>query len=520
MSGLGKGITAASLGNILKARGLKVNLQKCDPYLNTDAGTLNPAEHGEVFVTHDGGETDLDLGHYERFLGQQLGRTSSLMNGRVLARVIADERAGKYLGKTVQIIPHVTNAMQAEILAAGRGFDVHIVEIGGTVGDIESLAFLEAIRQLRHKVGIGNVIYVHVVYLPYLEASKELKTKPAQNTVKDLRESGIQPDIVACRSERDIPRDLLDKIAMFTDVNPKGIVALPTAKTVYEVPLTLEAAGLGDYVTKLLGLGRKKPQLTEWRELVDTIRNHSYQHTVRVGVVAKYMSHEDTYMSVFEALKAAGWAHQAKAEIVWVDAEKLTPENIGTQLAGIDGLVVPGGFGPRGAEGKILAAAYAMDHNLPYLGLCLGLQTAVIALARKVVGVDANSTEMDPTTKHPVIHIMEQQKAVTDLGGTMRLGDYPCILGRGTLAHRVYGKKRIIERHRHRYEVNNKYRARLEKAGMVFGGLSPDGQLVEMIEMAGHPYFLASQAHPEFTSRPGHPNPMFSGFVAAMVKLD
>jgi CTP synthase len=520
LSGLGKGIAAASLGNILKARGLDVNLQKCDPYLNTDAGTLNPAEHGEVFVTHDGGETDLDLGHYERFLGQELGRSSSLMNGRILSRVIADERAGKYLGKTVQIIPHVTSEIQKEIMACSRGFDVHIVEIGGTVGDYESLAFLEAIRQLRHRVGAENVAYMHLVYLPYLEASKELKTKPAQNTVRDLREAGIQPDVVIARSERPVPHSILEKISMFTDVDVRGIVALPTASTVYEVPLMLESAGLDEYLVKRLGLPGKKPKLTEWRALVASIKDPIPKHTVRVGVVAKYMSHEDTYMSVFEALKSAGWAHKTRVEIVWIDAEKLETADVAVALAGLDGIVVPGGFGARGVEGKIRAAAYAMRQELPYLGLCLGMQTAVIALAREALGTeDANSTEMNPDTKHPVIHIMEHQKSVTDLGGTMRLGNYPCELVKGSISAKAYGTRRIRERHRHRYEFNNKYRAKLEKAGMVFSGLSPDGALVEIVEMAAHPFFVASQFHPEFKSRPDQPHPLFAAFTEAMIRL-
>ncbi len=520
LSGLGKGITAASLGTILKARGFSVNIQKCDPYLNTDAGTLNPAEHGEVFVTHDGGETDLDLGHYERFLGQELSRSSSLMNGRILAKVIADEREGKYLGKTVQIIPHVTAAIQQEIAASARGYDIHIVEIGGTVGDYESLAFLEAIRQFRHKVGSDNVAYIHLVYLPYLEASKELKTKPAQNTVRDLREAGIQPDVVVARAERPVSKSILEKLAMFTDVPIEGIVALPTVKTVYQVPLMLEEAKLADYMIKILNLRKgHKPKLAKWEKLVEAIIDPNGRKRLKIGVVAKYMSHEDTYMSVFEAIKSAAWANYAHVDIQWVDAEKLTKENVEEVLAGLDGVIVPGGFGTRGVEGKIIAGGYAMEAGLPYLGLCLGLQTAVIALARKVLKTDdVNTTEINPDTKHPVIDIMEHQKNITDKGGTMRLGNYPCVLDKDSISAKAYGSKRIDERHRHRYEFNNAYRARLEKAGLKLVGQSPDGQLVEVIEMSGHPFFVASQFHPEFKSQPHKPHPLFDAFVKVQLK--
>jgi CTP synthase len=513
LSGLGKGITAASLGTILKARGFSVNLQKCDPYLNTDAGTMNPAEHGEVFVTKDGAETDLDLGHYERFLDEELTSASSLMNGRIYAKVIADERAGRYLGKTVQIIPHVTNEIVNRIFEAGVGFDFHIVEIGGTVGDIESLAFLEAIRQFRRRIGSNNTLYVHVVYLPYLEASHELKTKPAQNSVRDLREAGIHPDMIVARAERPIGENIMRKLSLFCDVDDRGIVPMPTVKTVYEVPLLLETAGVGDFVTSHVGMGKRKADLASWKRLVELIK-HPDHSSIKIGVVAKYMDNEDTYMCVFEALKAAGWANRVRPEICWVDAEAIETGDL-SLLDGYDGLVVPGGFGSRGVEGKIAAGGYAMDRKVPYLGLCLGLQTAVIATARRAGIKGANTTEIDPETKNPVIDIMADQKVVTDKGGTMRLGDYPCDLTPGTHAAKAYSEKRIFERHRHRYEVNNEYREKLEAAGLTFAGLSPDKRLVEIIEVKEHPFFVGSQFHPEFKSRPNRPHPLFDAFIKA-----
>jgi CTP synthase len=515
LSGLGKGITAASLGTILKARGFSVNIQKCDPYLNTDAGTMNPAEHGEVFVTHDGAETDLDLGHYERFLDEELSRSSSLMNGRIYSNVIADERAGKYLGKTVQIIPHVTNEIIKQIDAASEGFDVHITEIGGTVGDIESLAFLEAIRQFRRRVGPQNVLYVHVVFLPYLEASHELKTKPAQNATRDLREAGILADVVVARADRPIPQHVLHKLSLFCDVVDEGIVPMPTVKSVYEVPLLLEEAGIGNYITKQLGLPTKKANLNDWKRLVTLIK-HPDHRTLRIGVVAKYMDNEDTYICVFEALKAAGWANRVRPEICWIEAEKL--ETGETTLDGYDGIVVPGGFGSRGVEGKIQAGMYAMEHKLPYLGLCLGMQTGVIALARRSGLDNANTTEIDPGTPHPVIDIMADQRNVTDKGGTMRLGDYPCDLDPKSIAHRAYGRDHIVERHRHRYEFNNSYREHLQSAGLRLAGLSPDKRLVEIIEVKDHPFFVGSQFHPEFKSRPNRPHPLFDSFIKAAIK--
>jgi len=517
LSGLGKGITAASLGTTLKARGFSVNIQKVDQYLNTDAGTLNPAEHGEVFVTHDGAETDLDLGHYERFLNAELTRESSLMSGRVYAKVIADERAGKYLGKTVQIIPHVTDEICNQIIAAGVGFDFHIVEIGGTVGDYEILASLESIRQLRRKIGAANTFYMHLVYLPYLEASHEIKTKPAQNTVRDLREAGIQPDAIIARAERPLSQAIMNKLGLFCDVDARGIVALPTVKSVYEVPLILEEAGLPDYVTTQLGLEVRKPDMQSWQKLVDLIK-HPDHRSLKIGVVAKYMDNEDTYMSVFEAIKSAGWANRVRPEICWIDASKLEGEGAELMLDGYDGLVVPGGFGSRGVEGKIIAATYAMERGIPYLGLCLGMQIAVIAKARQIGLENANTTEVDPDTTHPVIDIMESQREIEAKGGTMRLGDYPCVLKADSLSARAYGTTKIIERHRHRWEFNNAYRAELEAAGLVLAGLSPDGNLVEVIEIKDHAFFVASQFHPEFKSRPQTPHPLFTAFMAATSK--
>ena len=514
LSGLGKGITAASLGTILKARGFSVNMQKVDQYLNTDAGTLNPAEHGEVFVTKDGAETDLDLGHYERFLDEELTRESSLMSGRVYAKVISDERAGKYLGKTVQIIPHVTDEICNQIIQASHGYDFHIVEIGGTVGDYEILASLESIRQLRRKIGAAHTLYMHLVYLPYLEASHEIKTKPAQNTVRDLREAGISADVIIARAERPISKAVLHKLSLFCDVDEGGIVALPTVKTVYEVPLILEEAGLADYVTEHLGLKTRKPKLENWQRLVELIK-HPDHRSLRIGVVAKYMDNEDTYMSVFEAIKAAGWANRVRPEICWIDAEKIRQDNAHDMLSGYDGLVVPGGFGSRGVEGKIEAATYAMDNKVPYLGLCLGMQTAVIAFARSIGLENANTTEINPDANHPVIDIMESQKDIEMKGGTMRLGDYPCVLESGSISAKAYGTQKIVERHRHRWEFNNAYREELQAAGLQLVGLSPDKLLVEVIELKDHPFFVASQYHPEFKSRPNTPHPLFNAFMKA-----
>lgn len=511
VSGSGKGITAASIGAILKARGMRVNIQKMDPYFNFDAGTLNPAEHGEVFVTKDGGETDLDLGHYERFLDQELTQKSSVMSGQVYSKVFADERDGAYLGKTVQVIPHITDEYQRRILDASKGFDVHICEVGGTIGDYESLAVVEAIRQFKRRVGADNVLYAHVVFLPYLAASKEVKTKPAQNAVRDMRAVGIQPDILCVRTDHDVKASVYDKLSLYSDVDKEAIVALPTVKTVYQVPLRMEESGIGDYICKRLGLTNKKPDLSRWQELYDQIV--AEKPTVRIGIVAKYLDHEDTYMSVVEALKAAAWSETKNVEIVWVDAEKLTVNQ--KPLEKLDGILVPGGFGARGVEGKIIAATYAREHDVPYLGICLGLQVAVIEFARNVAGLaQAHSTEFNPSTQHPVVHIMPDQLGVP-LGGTMRLGDYASELAAGSLVERLYGTGSIVERHRHRYEVNNQYRQQLEAAGLIFAGTSHGGRLVETVELPQLRYYVASQYHPEFLSRPHRAHPLFQGLIQA-----
>lgn len=517
LSGLGKGITAASLGNLLKARGLSVNIQKLDPYLNVDAGLLNPAEHGECFVTCDGAETDLDLGHYERFLDQELTQSSSVMAGRVIRNVIDDERAGKYVGKTVQYIPHVTQAFHKYISTAAEGFDVHIVEVGGTVGDYESLAIIESIREFGYKVGRDNSLFVHVVYLPYLGASQEIKTKPAQNAVRDLRGFGISPDVLVGRSEAPAPDSVIQKLSMFSGVATEAIALLPNAASIYEVPLTLEDSGLADVICKRLGLEADKSDLTEWRQMVEgATKQHA--KTVKVGVVAKYMDNTDTYMSVFEAIKAAAWANDVDVDIQWIDAEKLeSKQDIPKILSAVDGVVVPGGFGKRALEGKISAAQYCLDQKFPYLGICLGLQMAVVAAARNGGLADATSEELDPDGQNLVISTMAGQKGKENTGGTMRLGNQNCHLAEGSQAAAAYGTTNIVERHRHRYECNNNYRDQFERWGISASGINPDNDLVEVIEGINHPFFMASQFHPEFKSRPNHAHPMFDGFIKALL---
>lgn len=517
LSGVGKGITAASIGNILKSRGLNVNIQKCDPYLNVDAGTLNPGEHGECFVTVDGAETDLDLGHYERFMDIELKKSSSLISGRVLRQVIDDERAGKYLGKTVQIIPHVTNAIIEGIKSSAEGFDVHIVEIGGTVGDYEGLSFIEAIRELSVQVGKENCAFVHVVYLPYLGASKELKTKPAQNAVRELRGLGIVPDILVARSEYEADEEVIAKLSMFAGVPEKSIILLPNADTIYEVPITVEDRGIGDVLTERLMLGKIDSNLGDWKALVKQAKDKTAK-TIKVGVVAKYLNNEDTYMSVFEALASAGWSHKHQVDIQWIDAEKITEKNVAKKLADVSGIVVPGGFGTRGVEGMIIAAQYALKSKLPYLGICLGLQVGVIAAARNAGVKDAHTTEIDPDTKNPVISTMEDQKGKEATGGTMRLGNYVCEIQPNTKMLDIYGAKTVTERHRHRYECNNDYRKDYESWGIKISGLSPDEKLIEMIEAVDHPFFISAQSHPEFNSRPNKPYPFFSGFIDSITK--
>ena len=517
LSGLGKGITAASIGNILEARGLSVNIQKCDPYLNVDAGLLNPREHGECFVTRDGAETDLDLGHYERFLDVELTSSSSLMSGRVLLKVIQDERAGKYDGDDVQIIPHLTAAIQDYIIKAGEGFDVHIVEIGGTVGDYESLSFLEAIRELGLRIGLENCLYVHVVYLPYLGASQETKTKPAQNSVRELRGLGIAPDILVGRSEKPANQRVKQKLSLFSGVDMNAIALLPNARSIYEVPLTLEDSGIADVICDRLGVKAKKPDLKEWRAVAKRALT-KYPHTVTVGVVAKYMDNTDTYLSVFEALNAAAWWNDADLKIRWIDAEKLrNAKDTEKALKDVDGIVVPGGFGTRGLEGKILAAQYALANKMPYLGLCLGLQMAVIGAARSAGLTKATTFELDDASHEKVIDTMAGQLGKLNTGGTMRLGNYPCTIDKDSLAAKLYGTTHIVERHRHRGECNNDYRDQYENWGIKVVGTSPDGKLVEMIEAIDHPFFIASQFHPEFRSRPGRAHPMFKGFIASLL---
>ncbi len=518
LSGLGKGITAASIANLLKSRGLHVNLQKCDPYLNVDAGMLNPREHGECFVTKDGAETDLDLGHYERFLDEELTQASSLMQGRVLLKVIEDERNGSYQGQTVQIVPHVMNAVQEFIKKAGGGFDVHIVEIGGTVGDLESQSFIEAIREFGLRVGRENCLYVHVVYLPYLGASHETKTKPAQNAVRELRATGITPDILVARSEQPAGSHAVSKLSMFCGVEEKAIALLPNARSIYEVPLTLEDAGIATVICDKLGLETHEADLQPWRDMVKRSMK-KFNRTVRVGIIAKYMDNEDTYLCVFEALRAAGWWSDTNVELVWIDAEALGKKaDISEDMNAVDGIVVTGGFGSRGVEGKIKAAQYAMAHKKPYLGLCYGLQMAVIAAARSAGLADANTTEVDPATKHPVITTMNDQLGKENTGGTMRLGDYPCKIVEDSVAAKAYGATSIVERHRHRYECNNDYRDQYQAWGIRAVGTSPDNRLVEMVEAIDHPFFLASQFHPEFKSRPNRPHPMFTGFISSLLQ--
>ncbi|HET6924531.1 MAG TPA: CTP synthase, partial [Candidatus Saccharimonadales bacterium] len=503
LSGLGKGITAASIGNLLKARGLTVNLQKCDPYLNVDAGLLNPREHGECFVTKDGAETDLDLGHYERFIDEELTSASSVMSGKILLKLIQDERAGKFEGDDVQIIPHLTNAIQDWIRQAGDGFDVHIVEIGGTVGDYESLSFIEAIRELGVRVGLDNCVYVHVVYLPYLNASNETKTKPAQNSVRELRGLGISPDILVGRSEQLANDGVKRKLSLFSGVDEEAIALLPNAPSIYQVPLTLEDTGIADVITEKLGLKAKKPDLKDWREVVERATT-AHPRTVHIGFVAKYMDNTDTYMSVFEALKSAGWHNDTSVDITWIDASEFdAPDaDIRGTLKKYDGIVVPGGFGQRGLEGKIKAAQYALTDKVPYLGLCLGMQMAVIAAARNAGIEDATTFELNPDSPNVVINTMADQEGLHMTGGTMRLGNYDCQLEKGSLAEKVYGQRTITERHRHRGEANNAYRDRYESWGIRASGINPENNLVEIIEAIDHPFLLASQFHPEFKSRP------------------
>jgi len=519
-SSLGKGITAASIGRLLKSRGLSVSILKLDPYINVDPGTMSPYQHGEVFVTDDGAETDLDLGHYERFIDENLTQLSNVTTGRIYQAVIAKERRGDYLGGTVQVIPHITNEIKERIQRVARDTraDVIVVEVGGTVGDIESLPFLEAIRQMRKDVGRGNVLYIHVTLLPALSATGELKTKPTQHSVKELRGIGIQPDIIIARAEGPVADELREKIALFCDVATEAVIPAPTAETIYEVPLQFHDQGLDALIVRELGLTDRagEADLAGWRQLVDLIKKPKPE--LEIALVGKYIELPDAYLSVTEALRHAGWTEGRSIIIRWVDSETLSEENYRQRLGGAAGVLVPGGFGHRGIEGKVLAARFAREQRVPYLGLCLGLQCGVIEFARDVVGAsDANSTEFDLFTDNPVIDFMPDQREMEEKGGTMRLGLYPARLTPGSKAAEAYGEEVVYERHRHRFEVSNRYREALEGAGMLLSGQSPDGRLVEIVELRDHPWFVASQFHPEFRSRPDRPHPLFTGFVRAAV---
>lgn len=513
LSGVGKGITAASIGALLKSRGFKVSIQKCDPYLNVDAGTLNPAEHGECYVTKDGAETDLDLGHYERFLDEETTRDSITLSGRLLKQLIEDERSGRFLGKTVQLVPHLTSAIQASIERAGKGSDVHIVEVGGTVGDYEGLSFVEAAREFAQK-RTGDVAFIHVVYVPYLKASKEFKTKPAQNAVRDLRGFGISPHIIVARVEETPDESISRKLSLFGGVAPEAVAVVPNADTVLRVPLVLHDIGIDRQVMKVLGLKARPAKLDDWHDLVKKATAKP-KRRVRVGIVAKYLDNEDTYISVIEALKAAAWHVGVGLHYEWVSAENIEKHGV-KELKSYDGILVPGGFGTRGVEGKIAAARFALEKKVPYLGLCLGLQVAVIAAARRSGLLHATSGELNAAATDQVVYIMNDQRGKEATGGTMRLGNYPARLLKGSTVARLYGSEEVIERHRHRYEVNRAFEANIEKGGLIVSGQSPDGSLVEFIEATDHPFFLATQAHPELRSRPTRPHPLFYGFIKAI----
>lgn len=517
VSGLGKGITAASLGRLLKNRGYKVTIQKFDPYINVDPGTMNPYEHGEVFVTDDGAETDLDLGHYERFIDENLTHNSSVTMGQVYSSVIEKERKGEYLGKTVQVIPHITNEIKERIYRfENTDTDIVITEVGGTIGDIEGLSIIEAIRQVGLEKNAEDVVYIHVTLLPYITGSNEIKSKPTQHSVKELQSLGIKPNILVCRTELDIPKNIKEKLALFCNVRKSSVIQNKTADCLYAVPLMLEEEGLAREVCNYLRLDRYIPDNTKWQKMIDKIRNIDKDKFINIAIVGKYIKLEDSYISVIESLYHAGFANNVKVHIDLIDAEKINSENAKDVLKKYDGIVVPGGFGNRGIEGKIETIKYARENKVPFLGICLGMQMAVVEFARNVLHIkDANSAEFDAKTKNPVIHIMEEQKKVNKKGGTMRLGAYPCIIKKGTLASEIYGEEKISERHRHRYEYNNQYKEALEKSGLKVSGTSPDGTLVEIVELENHPYFIAGQFHPELKSRPNNPAPLFVGLVKA-----
>lgn len=519
VSSIGKGITAASLGRLLKNRGLKVTIQKFDPYINVDPGTMSPYQHGEVFVTDDGAETDLDLGHYERFIDINLNKYSNITTGKIYSTVIKKERRGDYLGGTVQVIPHITNEIKDKVFQAGKqtNADIVITEIGGTVGDIESLPFIEAIRQIKSNIGKENVMYIHCTLVPYIQAAGELKTKPTQHSVKELRSLGIQPDVIVLRTEHEISQEMKEKIALFCDIDEKAVVESGDADTLYHIPLAMQEQKLDQLTCDHFGLDCGPADMTEWNQLVERVLNLSKK--VRIALVGKYVELPDAYISVVEALKHAGFAHDADVDIKWINAEAVNAENVADELADVDGLLVPGGFGDRGIEGKIEAIRFARENQLPFLGICLGMQLATVEFARNVLGLEgANSAEIDPNTPHPIIDLLPEQKDVSDLGGTLRLGLYPCRLKDGTKTKEAYNNEDVVyERHRHRFEFNNQYRDDMEQNGFIFSGTSPDEKLVETIELSDHPWFVASQFHPEFKSRPTRPQQLFNGFINATV---
>lgn len=517
VSGLGKGITASSLGRLLKARGYKVTMQKFDPYINVDPGTMNPIQHGEVFVTDDGTETDLDLGHYERFIDENLDKNSNITTGKIYWSVLQKERRGDYGGGTVQVIPHITNEIKSRFYnKEGEDNSIAIIEVGGTVGDIESQPFLEAIRQFQHDVGHENAILIHVTLIPYLKASGELKTKPTQQSVKELQGMGLWPDIIVCRSEYEISEEIKNKIALFCNVPVKNVLQNLDVEYLYEAPLAMEKENLAQVVCDALKIECPEPDLSDWTEMTHNLRNP--KSDVRIAIVGKYIQLHDAYLSVVEALKHGGIACKALVNIEWIDSEELTEENASKKFEHIDGILVPGGFGKRGAEGKITAIKYARENNVPFLGICLGMQMAIVEYARNVLGYsDADSIEFNPDTKHPVINLMPDQEGVTDIGGTLRLGSYPCVLAEDSLARNIFGEELIYERHRHRYEVNNAYRDEFEVEGMVFSGKSPDDRIIEMLELPKLHYFIATQGHPEFKSRPNKAHPLFKGLIESAI---
>ena len=521
VSGLGKGITAASLGRLLKARGYKVTMQKFDPYINIDPGTMNPVQHGEVFVTDDGAETDLDLGHYERFIDESLTKNSNVTTGKIYWSVLQKERRGDFGGGTVQVIPHITNEIKSRFHRnpAAKDTEIAIIEVGGTVGDIESQPFLEAIRQFQHEKGRDNVILIHVTLIPYLRASQEMKTKPTQASVKDLQGMGIQPDILVCRSEYPLDDSIKDKIALFCNVPSSHVLQNLDVEYLYEAPLAMEEENLAGVVCECLKLDCPEPDLKDWQEMVNYLKHPTTE--VTVALVGKYIQLHDAYISVVEALKHGGIFNHATGNIKWIDSETVTAKNAGTLFSDVSGILVPGGFGTRGIDGKLEAIRYARTNNVPFLGLCLGMQLSIVEFARNVIGYrDAHSAELDPNTTHPVIHIMPEQIGIEDIGGTLRLGSYPCSLDPLSKAYGMYKTRQIMERHRHRYEVNNDYRDVLTEHGMKLSGLSPDGTIVEMIEITKHPWFIATQAHPELKSRPNRPHPLFKGFIEAALKFN